>query len=175
MGPMASGKSTVAGEIAKLIQVPRVPMDRLRWYYYFSEGYSLEQDEACGSFTERMHYWKPFELSAVKRILAEFPNSVIDFGAGHSYYPDAAQFEIAKKLLSALPNVFLILPSEDKEESIRICNERLKVRDGGDAKPDEVNRWFIEHPSNSLLSKHVIYNKDESPAKTARRIVDLLK
>ncbi len=175
IGPMASGKSTIAFELAKLTGVPNVPMDRTRWYYYFRDGYRMETADAFETFAEKMLYWKPFEVSAVIQILRDFPKSIIDFGAGHSHYPDDTQFEIVERALRPLPNVFLILPSDDKEESIQICNQRMKDRDGELAKPVEVNRWFIEHPSNYRLSKHVIFNKSESAQKTSERILKLLK
>jgi hypothetical protein len=173
IGPMAAGKSTVATEIAKLIDVPNVPMDRVRWYYYFSEGYSLERATSM-AFSDRVVYWKPFEVSAVRRILSDFPNSIIDFGAGHSHFADEKQFSTVQDILAPVRNVFLLLPSADKEESIRVCRERLKSRGEDVDKFDDTNRSFIEHPSNYLLSKHIIYNSGEDPEITARKIIELL-
>jgi len=176
IGPMATGKSTVAREVARLTGVPQVPMDRVRWYYYFKDGFSLEREAACESFAEKIAYWKPFEVSAVRRILAEFPDSVIDFGAGHSYFTDEAQFAEAQACLAPLRNVFLLLPSADKEESLAICNERLRARVGRvlQATEIEANRDFIFHASNARLSKHILYTQDEAPCATAERVFSLL-
>ncbi len=152
-------------------------MDRVRWYYYFQVGYSQEEESSHESFKDRMAYWKPFEVKAVEKILEDFPDSIIDFGAGHSYFPDAAQFEAVKAILNPIPNIFLLLPSEDREESLRICNERLRVREGNDLEQDklEANQWFINHPSNFRLSKQTIYTHNDTPEQTARRIIQRLK
>ena len=155
IGPMATGKSTVANELAKIIDKPRVPMDRLRWYYYYKEGFSLEKEFSIESFTDVMAYWKPFELNAVDRIVSEFPNAIIDFGAGHSYYPDERQFEEASKILEPISNIFLLLPTPDKEESIKICNERLEKRKKDVLSEDEIsaNENFVQHESNYKIGQ----------------------
>lgn len=177
LGPMATGKSTVGAEIAKATGIARIPMDRVRWYYYFQNGFSQEKESSLDLFVERMSYWKPFEVEAIRNILIDFPNSIIDFGAGHSHFPDEEQFKIVLSLMNPVKNIFLLLPNEDKNESLRICNERLRFREGNalDETKLEANREFINHPSSFLLSKHQIYTKNETPDKTAKRIIGLLK
>ena len=39
----------------------------------------------------------------------------------------------------------------------------------------EYNRKFLEHPSNRILSKHIIYSKDKSPEDNVEEIISLLK
>jgi acetolactate synthase-1/2/3 large subunit len=56
IGPMAAGKSTVAKELARLTGVRNVPMDRVRWYYYFKDGFTLEEELSKPSFKEVMEY-----------------------------------------------------------------------------------------------------------------------
>ncbi len=177
IGPMSTGKSTIARELAKLTKMKRVPMDRVRWYYYLKDGFSIEKEESIESFTDVMSYWKPFEVKAVKRIISEFPNSVIDFGAGHSYYTDTSQFNEVKEVLSPLKNVVLLLPSESKEESLTICNERLKerVKRELDKTETDANRAFIYHRSNYDLAKHIVYTKDKTPEQTAKEVLKVLK
>lgn len=176
IGPMCAGKSTFGREIAKLTKMKRVPMDRVRWYYYLKDGFSIEEEEKIKSFDDVMTYWKPFEVKAVKRIVAEFPNSVIDFGAGHSYYTDEHQFQQVQAVLSPLPNIILLLPSESKEESLKICNQRLKDRVKRELQQTEIdaNYAFINHASNYDLAKHIVYTKDKSPEQTAQEIYQLL-
>jgi hypothetical protein len=112
----------------------------------------------------------------VKRIIAEFPEAIIDFGAGHSYFPDEAQLAIVKEALTPLANIFLLLPSEDKEESLKICNERLKEKAKRELDQTEAdaNRNFIQHKSNYELAKKIIYTKDKSPEAVAMEIKDSL-
>lgn len=173
---MAAGKSSVASELARLTSLRRVAMDRVRWYYYFQDGFTIEAESECSSFEDRTKYWKPFEAKAVKNVLRDFSDRIIDFGAGHSHFTDPEQFELARSVLSEVENVFLLIPSADTEESVKICNERLQARDGPDMDFTKLtcNREFIEHPSSQRLSKHVLYTKNETAVQTAARIIELL-
>lgn len=172
IGPMATGKSTIAAELAKLTGLRRIPMDRVRWYYYLKDGFSIETEQSLPSFTDRMAYWKPFEVKAVQRIIMEFPDAIIDFGAGHSYFTEESQFEEVQRALAPLKNVFLLLPSENKEESLAICNQRLSAKAKRELDPTEVeaNRNFIFHASNYALAKKIFYTKDIEPEQTAAEI-----
>lgn len=173
---MSAGKSTVADALAKITGIRRVPMDRLRWYYYFKNGFSMEKELSIPSFTDVMAYWKPFEIGAVEKIITEFPDAIIDFGAGHSYFTDEDQFATVQKILDPIKNIFLLLPSDDKEESLRICNERLhkRVRRELDQTEIDANRDFIYHKSNYELAKKIIYTKAKTPEDVAIEIKKLL-
>jgi shikimate kinase len=176
IGPIAAGKSTVANLLAKNIGIPNIPMDRVRWYFYFKDGFSQEVESEFATFTEKMAYWKPFEVKAVQRIISEFPNSIIDFGAGHSCYEDPTQLSAVELVLKPLPNIFLLMPSENKKTSLEICNRRLTEADG--APPDdaviEANKLFINHESNYRLAKHIIYTESKTVLETAEEIQSLL-
>ncbi|MCO4783777.1 MAG: shikimate kinase [Candidatus Cloacimonetes bacterium] len=176
IGPMAAGKSTIGGELAKIIQIPQVPMDRVRWYYYYKHGFSLEKELSIESFTDVLTYWKPFEVNAVQNIVKEFPNSIIDFGAGHSYFTDKDQFNLVSEALSNIPNIFLLLPCKNKTKALEICNDRLKKRKEKDLEENEItaNRNFINHQSNYKLSKHIIYTEGKTPLESAKEIQSLL-
>ncbi|PCJ21609.1 MAG: shikimate kinase [Candidatus Cloacimonadota bacterium] len=176
IGPMATGKSTIGAALAKITKLPQVPMDRVRWYYYYKHGFSLEKELSIDSFTELLAYWKPFEVNAVQNILKEFPNSIIDFGAGHSYYVDHKQFEQVQSALKDFSNVILLLPCPNKKEALKICNERLKIKKQRDLEENEVlaNKDFIEHKSNYKLAKHIVYTKDKTPEETALEIKKLI-
>lgn len=115
-----------------------------------------------------MRYWKPFEAYAVERLLLEHTNCVIDFGAGHSVYDDPLLFQSVQKALSPYPNVVLLLPSSDLEESIRILNERNQHL------PDDIrstNEYFVKHLSNNELAKLTVYTKLKPPEETCREIL----
>ena len=176
IGPMSAGKSTVARELGKLTKMNRVPMDRVRWYYYLKDGFSIEKEESIGSFTEVMAYWKPFEVKAVKRVVKDFPNTIIDFGAGHSHYTDEDQLKQVKEALASVKNVILLLPSQSKEESLKICSERFSKMVGREMAQTEIdaNRAFIYDKSNEELATQVVFTKDKSPEEIAREIYELL-
>ncbi|MBS1983841.1 MAG: hypothetical protein JST16_06690 [Bdellovibrionales bacterium] len=163
--------------MAKITGVPNVPMDKVRWYYYFKDGYSLETERALPSFTATLAYWKPFEVKAIRRILTEFPQAILDFGAGHSYFTDSDQFDEVKSLLEPLPNVFLLLPSANKEQSLAICNQRLEARKGQalDITEIDANRNFIFHESNYKLAKHIVYTQHQTAEQVAEEIARLIE
>jgi shikimate kinase len=174
---MAAGKSTVATLLAKIIGRPNIPMDRVRWYYYIKDGFSLEHESSLASFAEQMAYWKPFEVKAASRIINEFPNAVIDFGAGHSVYTDPKQLQEVSELLAPIPNVYLLLPCEDRERSISICNERLvSKKKGRPMEQDEIdaNRLFVTHESNYILAKRVIFTESKTAQQVAEEIAALI-
>lgn len=177
IGPMATGKSTIAEELSKIVNLPRVPMDKVRCYYYFKHGYSLETERQLETFEKKVQYWKPFELISVKEILKDFPNSIIDFGAGLSYYPKKEHLNEIKTFLKEYPNIFLLLPSIDKKESLEICNERLKIRKGSELDKNDINanRDFIYHESNYEICKHIIYTKNREPSDIAIEIKSKIK
>jgi shikimate kinase len=168
IGPMSAGKSTQGKLLAERLNLPQVPMDERRWDYYAEIGWSKEEQQRiqeAEGFAGVTRYWKPFEVHAVGRLLAEHQNCVIDFGAGHSVYEDDAQFARVRELLAPYPNVVLLLPSSDLDESVAILRERRQVRIGG----MELNRFFCTHMLK--LAKQVVATEGKSPEETARQII----
>jgi hypothetical protein len=113
-------------------------------------------------------YWKPFEAYAVERLLSEHKNCVIDFGAGYSVYEDAVLFQKVQQILAFYPNIFLLLPSSDLDESIQILNDRNEYV------PDDslnINKHFVRHPSNYELTRFTVYTKAKTPEETCNEIL----
>ena len=98
IGPPTVGKSTVAEELSKELDIEYVQLDELQGKY----GYGLGK-----------------ELELVKDVLSpKFKKyntpSILDFGGGHVYNKGI------DKLLSDYSNVFLLTPSNDYKESKEI-------------------------------------------------------
>jgi hypothetical protein len=173
IGPIGAGKSSVAELLSSRLSLPQQSMDERRWDYYQEIGYDEElakHKRATNGFWEVYQYWKPFEAYAVERLLAEHHNCTIDFGAGHSVYEDVALFERVERMLAPYPNVLLLLPSPDLDESIRILDRR------NDYVPDgsfNINEHFVRHPSNYKLAKFTIYTKGKTVAETGNEILSL--
>lgn len=172
IGPMGAGKSTQGKLLATALGLPQRSMDELRWGYYREIGFDDEKQRQIGEkegFGRVYRYWKPFEAHAVERLLADHHDCVIDFGAGHSVFEDAELFERVQKALAPYPNVVLLLPSPDLEESIRV----LHTRYGGGPPPGEfdLNSHFIRHRSNYDLAKVVIYTEGRTPEETCDSIL----
>lgn len=182
IGPMCAGKSTVAELLAARLNLPQYAVDDDRWDYYKEIGY----DEAAAAAIVRsegmvglLRYWKPFEAHTVERVLAEHAGGVIDFGAGHSVYDDEALFARVQAALAPFPNVVLLLPSPDLDESVAVLNARftaLLEREVGTVDPEllKVNEHFVKHPSNHRLATLAVYTGGKSPDETCAEILDKL-
>jgi shikimate kinase len=171
IGPIGSGKTTVAELLSMRTGLPRRSMDELRWKYYEEIGY--DHDLARQKHTEEgfwglYHYWKPFEAHAVERLLGSFRECVFDFGGGHSVYEDDKLFQRVCDLLTPYSHVVLLIPASDKEESIEILHAR---NDYDSDSQREVNEHFVRHHSNYDLAKHIIYTKDKDPDQICSEII----
>ena len=185
IGPMGAGKSTVAELLAQKLNMPRCEMDEVRWAYYRELGYDHDeafrrrQKEGPGAM---LAYWKPFEVHAVERVVADYPDHIIDFGAGHSVYDDEVQLARVEKALTAVAHVILLLPSPDPAESVTILNERARAVMAADGVPDaNIDEWlaftdyFVRHPANQRLATHTLYTKDQTPEETCAAILAYLR
>jgi hypothetical protein len=131
---------------------------------------------------ERQNY-NIYDIEVIARLLDEVlhsrENSVIDFGADHSLYPDKKYLNRAYKTL--LPyDVVLLLPSQEMNECCRILLSRIRSHGikGHDLTDSQIIEWVtrsLQEPSNQLLAKHIIFTENQSPNETFRAICQLLK
>ena len=162
IGPMGSGKSTIANLLCDKCDMPHVALDNRN---QLSSLY--EQQQNFSNFKE-------FEFFLTATVLTNLPEPmVIDFGAGHSIYEDEIMFLEMQSLISRFSNVVLLMPSEDKEESIAILNERKGIESGSNKDID--NRHFVNMPSNYELATITEYTKDKTPEEIAEEIKKSLK
>lgn len=120
-------------------------------------------------------YWKPFELHAVERALAEHHDSVIAFGAGHSFYDDPAQLRAAQLALATCRAVVLLLPSADPDESVRLLNARLPAAEPSTPDMQQIQEQMIRHPANRTLATITVYTAGKTPAETCAEILAQLQ
>lgn len=183
IGPMSTGKGTIAQLLADKLGIPRYEMDELRHRFYGEMGYDeklaskIVGDEGMMSL---IRYWKPFEAYAVERALEEFEDCVLDFGAGHSVYEDEEFFSRVENALKPIENVILILPSPDPDRSVEIVNQRfseLMVREVGkiDLELLQLNEHFVRHPSNSMLAKKTVYTESQTAEETTAEILKWIR
>jgi len=178
IGPMQAGKSTVGQLLAEKLQVKQYSMDRLCWQYYAEIGYDAELADriwAEKGLLSVFQYWKPFAVHAMERVLALEPSGVIDLGAGDSIHDDPDLLRRVQDLVAPFRNVVLLLPSPDPVESLEIIRERYAARFQDNV--EEVilaNRYFLHHPANQLLAKHVVYTKGKTPQQTRDAILELV-
>lgn len=183
IGPLGAGKSTVGQLLAEKLNLPLCTVDNVRRTYYEEVGY----DEALASkiaesdegFQGVLRYSKPFEVQVVERVLADHHHGIIDFGASNSVYDDKTMLTRVENLLAPYPNVILLLPSADLDESGEILKNRLTrmLNKAGIEFSDELfelNEYFLKHPSNYHLAKLVVYTRDKIPEEICDQILQRL-
>jgi shikimate kinase len=170
IGPMNAGKSTLGDLLEQRLQRKRIAVDRVRWGYYAEIGFEQSEQDRIAEregFDGVLRYWKPFEIHAIERILAEHPGAVIDFGAGHSVYDEPEQMARIRAALAPLANVFLITPSPDPTASIAILRDRMTPKING----IELNRYIIATQALHQLANRIIYTTGKTPEETAEEII----
>ncbi len=171
IGPMKAGKSTVARLLSERLGIPRHPLDKNRWTYFAEIGYDEEYARrlAGQSLEAAVRYWKPFEVHAVERHLAESRDCVVDFGAGYTVQDDPALYERVRRALAPHPHVVLLLPCADVEKAIACLNERVEEKLRG------LNEHYVRHPANRTLATSVVYTCGKTPDETCDEILRTLK
>lgn len=180
IGPMCAGKSSTAKILAERLGRQYVDLDELRWDYYREIGYDEETAVLLNSseagLLERYTYWKPFEAHAVERVVQDYPNCVLDFGAGHGVYEDEALLARVQQALSSVAHVILLLPSPDVAEATAVVNTRfakLLQEVAGTVNPEalQLNEHFVKHPSSRRLATEIIYTGSLMPEAVAEMIL----
>jgi len=171
IGPIGAGKTTIGNLLAERLHLSLCSIDDVRSVYYERVGYdrSLASTIAASEQGVRgvLRYAEPFDAQMIEMLLADYQQSIVDFGASNSVYDDKGLLDQVKHALAPNPNVILLLPSQDKDESAEILKNRLTkmLTEAGQSFTDELfelNRYFIQHPSNYQLAKRVIYTKNKT-------------
>jgi len=182
IGPMAVGKSTVGKILAEQLSAPYIELDDLSWQYYEEKGFdqvaAKKLLDSGISFSTFISHVKPLEAYAVERFITDHPEGILDFGAGHVIHEDEALIQQVQQAFAPHPNVFLLIPSPDVDDSIKVLEKRILKRikrlGEGYSWAIEENRRFIRYLSNSDLAKITIYTKDKTPDEIAAEIIPQL-
>ena len=183
IGPLGVGKSTIGHLLAEKLGLPQCSVDLVRWAYYdeigFDHAFASQIAQSDQGIRGQLRYSEPFDAHAIERILADHGHGVIDFGASNSVYEDKSLLARVEDILTPYPNVILLLPSRDLDESVAILKTRLgrmlKAK-GEDINNElfDLNEYFIKHPSSQRLAKLVIYTKDKTPEEICNEILQRL-
>lgn len=176
LGPMGAGKSSVARVLANATGIQQVPMDDVRWYFYFKNGYRLSDEDACSSFREKFELWKPFEVDAIERAIQDFPNCIIDFGAGHAHHENPEHRERVERAMAPLNNTFYLIPDESNARTLEICGQRIRdtyLTDSSELL--EVNSIIVNSGLSRRLAKHTVITGEKTPEQVAIDILSLLR
>ena len=161
IGPMGTGKSTIAKVLSEKTGMPNISLDNRK---YYPKGFYENTD---------FDYQKKYELELANRILSGINEpSIIDFGAGHSVYENPEMFEELKKTLDYFRNVVLILPSSNMAESINILNERRKFSIMSES--DKENWRFLTFKGNEELATIIVYTNNKTPEDVSNEVLELI-
>jgi len=171
IGPVRAGKSTVGKLLAGRLGLPQVSLDNLRYDYYreigFDEAHAQNLRKSEG-FVAMMYYRELFAAHAVERMLSDYQNCVFDFGAG--IYESDEMFRRVQKALAGYPNVVLLLPSANVEETLKILAER-DLNPPKDLSLD-VSAHFLRHHTYYDLAKMTVYTQGKTPEESCMEILE---
>ncbi len=173
IGPVNAGKSTLATLLAQRLGLQRCSLDEIGWQFYQEQGYDetmAQRIKEQNDLPAFHRYLERFHAYAVERVLADHPQDVIDFGAGHSVYEDFEQFERVQQALAPYTNVVLLLPSPDPAESTQILSRR-KSNPNPSPVVFAMNEFFFGHSSSFDLAKIIVYTKDKTPEETCNEVL----
>ena len=160
IGPSGAGKSTVAEELHKITNMPRLCLDQI-----------ANKARKTG-FKYKFKSADAFNCYMISEVLKQAQENnmygIVDFGAGHSVYDDTLIFEEVKSMLEPFKNIILLLPSKDDKKALDI----MKNRSTGDTRD---NKMFLESPCNKELATMIIYENDRQPSEIAEEIISCVK
>jgi hypothetical protein len=119
-----------------------------------------------------MFYYQLYDAYSVDRVPSDYPQAVIDFGAGVGPCENTLQMKQIQALFEPIPNIFFLLPPPDTMESLKILRER-------DISPPadltfNINAHFMKHPRYQMLAKHIIYTHSKTPEQTCAEVIKIL-
>jgi shikimate kinase len=170
IGPPAVGKSTVSQLLAAQLGVPLYALDVQKRDYPPELGYDpnrVAQLFQTQGIRGVWRYEQPFLAAHLGQIIRDYQDGIVDFGAGHSVFEDETDLAQARHALAPYPNIVLLLPSPDLDQSIHILKERPRSTING----VDTNRYLIEHPAYADLATIVVYTEGQTPEETCRAII----
>jgi shikimate kinase len=179
IGPFGAGKSTIAELLAARLQRPTESLDR-HPEYYRDAGWDRDEFRRIARTVSPKaadRYFQTFFPAALERLLAEYPQHIIDLGAGHTVYDDEALFARVRHALAPYRHVVLLLPSPDLDESVRVLRERARSKPGADyfleSDFDYFSHWVKSH-CNFDLATRTLYTEGQTPAQTTGALIAAL-
>jgi shikimate kinase len=171
IGPPCAGKSTISSLLGVELGLPVYATDTgIARPYYQALGYDeqlAQQMWAEQGFQGSERYGQQFGAALIERLLTDYPQSILDFGAGLSIYEDDGHFTRVQQVLAPYPNIILLLPSPDLDESVQILKERPR----GTIHGLDSNLYLLNHQAYTDLAKIVVYTQGKTPAETCAEIL----
>lgn len=158
LGPRGVGKSSVAKKLETKLGYKHISLD--------DEGKKLDVS---------IRQTTTGRITTVKNVFEEYRdiNCILDFGCFHSFYTEEPLFNEIKKILSSEANIYLLIPSEDTNESIQILHEMNshQISEPLLSIVQRTNENFLLNSKNEQLAKHIVYTKGLSFEEIAEKIL----
>jgi hypothetical protein len=175
IGPTAAGKTTVSELLGAQLNLPVICLDEIAERYYEEVGFGEDVTKRMmkeRGFGYMYRQLAPALAHATVRMIQDHETGIMDLGAGHSHFADAALFERVRQALALCPNVVLLLPCPDLDQSAQILRARCKAERGWDWRVDGYD--YIEHwvkdDCNHLLATLTVYTDGCTPERTCEEI-----
>jgi shikimate kinase len=174
IGPIGAGKSTMAKMVAEELSVPSFSLDKEE-HLAAAVGFDVERYKELWKtkgLLEAYAYRRSFYDRLVALFLASHDHGVLDLGGGHPIVPDQAKQEVIKKALAPYEHIFLLMPTPDPDESIRILRKRNQLADG---QPD-LNALYFQNGNRVFweIAKFAVYTEGKTAEQTHLEVMRLL-
>jgi shikimate kinase len=175
IGPIGAGKTTIGKMVAKELSLPNFSLDEEE-HLAASVGYDVElykrmQEEQ--DLLTAYEYRRSFYDRLVPLFLAAHERGVLDLGGGHPIVPDPVKQETIKRALAPYKYIFLLMPTPDVQQSLRILRERSEE----DKNDPDFNELYFRGGNRTFwdLAKFAIYTEGKTPEQTSAEVLKLLR
>lgn len=174
IGPIGAGKSTIAKMVAEELSIPSFSLDKEE-HLAASVGYDIERYKRMwkeNGLLDAYEYRRSFYDRLVPLFLASHDHGVLDLGGGHPIVPDQAKQEVIRKAFAPYEHIFLLMPTPDPNESIKILRKRNQLADD---EPD-LNTLYFKNGNTVFweIAKFPVYTEGKTPKQTHAEVMRLL-
>jgi len=174
IGPIGAGKSTIAKMVAEELSIPSFSLDKDE-HLAASVGYDIVRYKRMwkeNGLLDAYEYRRSFYDRLVPLFLASHDHGVLDLGGGHPIAPDQAKQEVIRTAFAPYENIFLLMPTPDPNESIKILCKRNQLADD---EPD-LNTLYFKNGNRVFweIAKFPVYTEGKTPKQTHAEVMRLL-
>lgn len=126
IGPWCAGKSTWGERFAHVTGQQFLDLDSIAPRYGAELGWSVDhlirRNREVGMLNSEKE-WEDVRAHIVERVLQDYPDSAISFGASYTGYTDPTHYRRVARVLQD-HSVVLVSPNLDDSEASQICRQR---------------------------------------------------
>lgn len=189
MGPRGTGKTATSDILSR-----RLGINSLNSDFYIRKNIQTEKELVLDEklFDEKfimadVRSLEVFKIAFLRELLCNFSKRiVIDLSNPFGAFSNKAYLMEAKEILELFNNKFILIPSPDIEESMKILQSRKKsltspTEEGVMSteyqafRSEVINRYFLTSSDLDQYNLNIIYTKDKSPMIVADEILQFVK